>query len=61
MPRYRVPAEMITDLFIEVDAADADEAYQIARDADGSDFLEEPQPSGEWRIGEPVLMEESNE
>lgn len=60
MPKYKVPAEMITDLFIEVEADSSEEAYQKAREADGSDFLEYPQPSGDWRIGEPQLMEDKD-
>mgnify|MGYP001380757855 CR=1 FL=1 len=35
MPRYKVKAEMITDLFIVVEADDEEEALEIADEIDG--------------------------
>jgi len=57
MPKYKVPATITTELFIEVEANNPDEAWGIAKKADGSDFLEEPM-TGSWDIGEPQLMKE---
>ena len=50
MKRYRVIATYITPCEAEVLAADAEEAYRLARELDGSDF--EMLPSDDWKIEE---------
>tara|TARA_R110002012_G_scaffold127534_1_gene279805 strand:+ start:397 stop:594 length:198 start_codon:yes stop_codon:yes gene_type:complete len=48
MPRYKVKAEMITDLFIVVEAEDEEEAFEIADEIDGGDWVDEEK--GDWRV-----------
>ena len=60
MTKYKVQAEMITDLYIIVEAESEDEAYSIARDTDGADFIEE-ELGGDWVIGAVIQMEEPND
>lgn len=38
---------METDLYLDVEAKDEDEAYEIAVDTDGSEYIED---GGDWRI-----------
>ena len=57
MPRYKVTASMITDLYIEVEADSEEEALQIAEDADGADFIEEG--CGDWEMGSANLIVEN--
>ena len=59
MNKYRVPATMYTFLSTEVLAEAADEAFAIARTRDGGYFIEEG--LGDWRVGEPSLIEEDIE
>ena len=56
--RYKVQAEMITDLYIIVVCDSEDRAYEMARDADGADFIEEG-CSGDWHIGSVIPMGEA--
>lgn len=51
MKKFRVLATMYVDLELEVEAKDADEAYQIARDTDDGEFAE-CHCSGDWVIGD---------
>ena len=55
MTKYKVQAEMITDLYIIVEADSEDQAYEIAREADGADFIEEG--LGDWVIGSVTPIE----
>jgi len=57
--KWKVQAEMITDLYIIVEAEDEDQAYDMARDADGADFIEEGY--GDWNLGSVIPMEESED
>ena len=59
MNKYRVPATMYTFLSTDVLAESADEAFAIARKRDGGDFIEVG--LGDWRVGEPNLIEENIE
>ena len=54
MKKYRVPATMLTYLYLEVSAESAEEALAIAKKTDGAEFLAEDN-SGGWELGEPVL------
>ena len=54
MPRYKVEAELVTDLFIVVEAEDEDQAYRIADDIDGGDWQDDQ--SGDWKIGRAVRV-----
>lgn len=46
---YRVTAVMEIDLHIDIEADNAQEAFEIARDIDGGDFLRE-ENGGDWRL-----------
>ena len=48
MPRYKVKAEMITDLYIVVEADDEEEALEIADEIDGGDWVDEEK--GDWIV-----------
>lgn len=51
MALYRVWAKMTSYCYLDVDAASADDAYAIACDTDGGDFIEDDNPnSGDWEI-----------
>jgi len=62
MNKYRVPASMITCLYLEVSAESEEEALAIADETDGEDFIrEEGFGSTDWRMGDPILLEEDIE
>lgn len=50
--KWKVPVTSITDLYIIVEADTEDEAYELAKEADGSEFIEEGY--GEWDVETPV-------
>lgn len=58
MKKWRVWAECITDVYLDVEAETEEEAKEIADNADGGDFSE--CPYGEWIIGEAILLDENN-
>ena len=47
--KFRVRATMYTDLYIDVEAVDSQEAYNLARESCGGDFEEFPN-SGDWEV-----------
>ena len=49
MPRYRVWAECITDCYLDVDAESEEEAFAIAEEADGGDFITD-MAGGDFRV-----------
>lgn len=49
MAKYRVWAESISDVYLDVEANSKEEAYEIARNADGGDFKEDLL-GGAWRL-----------
>lgn len=55
MAIYRVWAEMISDVYIDIEADSPEEAYDIADNADGGDFIESA-TGGEWRMS-PIVEE----
>lgn len=51
MAIYRVWAAMETYCYLDVEADSPEEAYAIAEETDGGDFIEEPSPwGGDWRL-----------
>ena len=54
MNKYKVPATMFTYLTLEVSAESEEEAWAIARDTDGGDWVDEG--FGDWEVGQPVLL-----
>lgn len=49
MPKYRIWAQSISDVYLDVEADSYDEAYAIAEDTDGGEFIEDTSPcSGDW-------------
>ena len=49
MKKYIVKAEMITDCYLEVEAESKNEAYDIAKNTDGGDFIaDDSLYSGDW-------------
>ena len=58
MNRYQVPATTCTYLYLEVLAESEEEAFAIAEETDGGQFIEEDgYGSGDWEVGTPVLKE----
>lgn len=49
MAKFRVWAQSITDVYLDVEAEDEEQAKEIAEEADGGDFI--PTPYGDWIIG----------
>jgi len=46
--KFRVKVIMEIDLYLDVEAKDEEEAYEIAIDTDGSEYIEDGQ--GSWDI-----------
>lgn len=60
MPKFRVYANYTVSLYADVEAEDSQEAYELARDMDGSEFTE--WDAGDWHIeSDPDLLEEDSE
>lgn len=53
--KYRVEAIETTRYYIEVEASNADEAYEIAEQADGGEFTEINSYDG-WEILAPQII-----
>ena len=49
MPTFRVNATMYTDLYIDIEADNEEEAYEKAYLADGGEFVKHS-ISGDWKI-----------
>lgn len=59
MPKYTVIAKMTTHVSTIVEAKDADEAWDIARDIDGGEFVEINENQGDqWSIYSATEIEE---
>ena len=48
MKTYRVTAQYTTYVYVDIDAEDADQAWEAARDMDGGDFKDSGY--GDWDI-----------
>jgi hypothetical protein len=48
MKTYRVEAQYITYVYVDIEAEDDDQAWEIARDMDGGDFKDSG--FGDWDI-----------
>ena len=48
MKKYNVTAYYTTTYFVEIEAENEDDAYELARDMDGGSFTSTD--TGEWRI-----------
>lgn len=59
MGKYRVWAEVTSYCYLDVEAKDADEAYDIASETDGGDFITDDNPRhGYWELlSNPDLIE----
>lgn len=53
---YRVWAQCINDVYIDIEADNEDKAKEIADCLDGGDFHDDG--TGEWRLGSVVEMED---
>lgn len=49
MAKYRVWAQSISDVYLEVEAENEEQARAIAEETDGGDFT--PTPYGDWVFG----------
>ena len=57
---YRVWAESISDVYVDIEADSMEDAYKIADEyLDGGDFVEDPL-GGEWQLGSAVEMEDED-
>ena len=50
MKKYKVMAVMTSYMYLTVEAKNKEEAYDIADDTDGGEFVEESPYDGGWRI-----------
>ena len=48
MAVYRVWAESITDVYIDIEAESEEKAFEIAHEVDGGEFHED---GGDWKFG----------
>lgn len=61
MPKYRALAVMETELYLDFEAENPEEAWETARNADGGDFIEHEGPgTGDWRIWEVLELDEDD-
>ncbi len=56
MAMYRVWAQSISDVYLDVEAESEEEAYEIASEADGGEFIEDP-TGGDWIMGDVMKIE----
>ncbi len=57
---YRVNAEIISDVYVDIEANSEEEALQIAEDMDGSEFIED-HCGGDFKITSAYVKEEPEE
>lgn len=50
MAKYRVWAECISDVYLDVEADTPQEAWDIAYATDGGDFIDAGAYSGDWKM-----------
>lgn len=50
MPKYRVWAQSISDVYLDVEADSKEEAFAIAYETDGGEFSDSNK--GDWIIGD---------
>ena len=55
MAKYRVWAQSISDVYLDVEAESEEEAMKIAEEADGGDFIDDGM--GDWIFGSVVELE----
>ena len=58
MAKYRVWAQSISEVYLDVEANSEEEARQIADAADGGEFVEDP-CGGDWILGHAYLLDEN--
>lgn len=56
MAKYRVWAECISDVYLDVEANSEEEALNIAAEADGGDFIDAG--TGDWNMGSAIKQED---
>lgn len=56
MKKFRVWAESISDVYLDVEAETEEEAMEIAMDTDGGDYIEDG--CGDWVFGSVVELED---
>jgi len=57
MKKYRIHASYTVYCSLEVDAENADEAREMAQEADGGDF--DSDEHGDWNIDDVIELEEA--
>ena len=55
MAKYRVWAECISDVYLDVEAESEEEALEIAAETDGGDFIDSG--TGDWDLGSAILLD----
>jgi len=55
--KFRVLATITSYLYLDVEAYDKDDAYDIAVDTDGGDFIEEDAFNGGWDVNGDTIEE----
>jgi hypothetical protein len=57
MPQFRIYASYRVNLVLDIEAEDIDQAWDIAKDADGGDFTRLPDSDSDWEINDVTAME----
>jgi hypothetical protein len=58
MAKFKVLASCVNYYSVEIDAVDSEEAYEIARDMDGGEFLSDGY--GDWDIDQIYEVKDEN-
>lgn len=56
--KYRVWAQSISDVYLDVEAENEREAIEIAEATDGGEFIDAGGYSGDWIIGRAEVLNE---
>lgn len=60
MAKYRVWAECISDVYLDVEAESEEEAFEIAEESDGGEWIEDA-TGGEFKIGSTIYELDDDE
>lgn len=57
MAKFRIYASYRVNLILDIEAENLDDAWDMARDADGADFKRLPDSDSDWEINDVTDME----
>lgn len=56
MAKFRVWAQCISDVYVDIEAETKEQALKIAEEADGGEFIDDP-TGGDWIMGSVQKMD----